>query len=317
MWTWSVRFCHFECLRHITLQGSGISRAAAVASKDDGSEEEHTPPRSGDKWKKKNEAVRVKLGLEPDARPWSGRGEVAMRCLRRQAVQPNFAHDQIDLSYVHFCKGNGLDWRTATREDLTFLISDIREGQGHARTDGNATMKTGSTLFYHYQDRVLCGHDHMLLQGWSLDVNVTTMNEPLPQPIMDAWADYQAGIGDEKMISPAAKKKARRTTKKNLEGFQKRAAGNGMCLPDMGLLQFCSLLATENDKLWTNPPYTGDLAVIQDTQQKQPVVTIDPNDHVVTNRMQLANQFQGSKNEFESDVDLEEHDFPDAPEGSD
>ena len=236
-------------------------------------------------WIAKNEVMRKKLGLNPEDRPWTGRPDVHLHGLRRQLAIPNFQYDQIDFTYTGFRQKQNLDVLDCSRDELKHLIADIREGTGHTRSDGNVTMKTGSLLYYHKHDRTLCGQDHFLLQGWGLDVDVTTLNETFGDSLQAAYARHQ---GENIPDGVSAKKRKGKMQTKELHGVQKKAAGNAMVLPDVGLLQYASFLAMDNPSLWQNPPVEEEITIEGDVG----CVVIDPTDAIGLNRFTLAQKLE-------------------------
>ena len=236
-------------------------------------------------WFKKNEPVRAKLGLGPEDKPWTGRDDVHLHGLRSQAEVPNFSHDQIDLTYTQYrIKQQRPVWE-CDRSELKYLVADIREGSGHARSDGNATMKCRSLLYYHMHDRVLCGRDCFLLQGWGHDVDLSTLAEPFDDNLQDAYDRYRGKTPD---VDVPSKKRRARTFTKDLNRVQHKACGNAMCLPDIGLVQYCSLLAMENPSLWQNPPLDEMITIQNDIG----TLVIDHKDPISLNRFTATLQCQ-------------------------
>ena len=229
----------------------------------------------------------MKLGMAAGDRPWTARHGVELKGLRRQAQNPNFIYDQIDFMYQEAMLK---EKQIPSDEDSQYhdpgpvksahwklpaecWTVDVREGTGHQRRDGNATLKTRSLLYSFARDRVLVGIEHLFLQGWDEDVDASTLNEPLPASVLDALDEFQveASVATD---ADAPRKKRRKVASKNLDSTQKIAAGNAMVLADVGLLQFASLLAVDNPALWEHGPSERTLDEHVDVFQN---IVVDPN----------------------------------------
>ena len=125
--------------------------------------------------------------------------------------------------------------------------------------------------------------DHALLQGWGMDVNFNSLNEPLGREVQEELDRFTGQPED------GAKKKRARVAPKLLQGVQKRAAGNAMCLPDIGLLQLCSLLSVENSQLWECGPCEEEIQLT--TGGDVGIIVINPDDDIERGRLHLADQF--------------------------
>ena len=147
-------------------------------------------------------------------------------------------------------------------------------------------MKTRSVLYNYNKDRSICGIEHMLTQGWDTDVNFATINTSLPLPVRQKL--------DEHLGLPPKRRKA---AKRDAEVVLKESAGAGMCLWDISLFCYSSLLAQENEGLWEFPP--SDLLFdLGEASARTKLTLVNPDDTV-----SLHKHFQGSDGEEELAAD--------------
>jgi hypothetical protein len=211
---------------------------------------------------------------------------VELKGMRKQSKFPNFMHDQIDFMYQEAL----LRTPIPSDEDSQFhdpgpVLSahwrlpiecqtvDVREGTGHQRRDGKATLKTGSLLYAYARDRIVVGAEHLFMQGWDEDVDMSKLGDPLPVEVLEALADFKDAEKGVVRTSDEPKPKRRKPYQRGLESVLKQAARNAMVLPDIGLLQLASLIAVDNPALWEKGPSTRQF----DVEGFQHIV-IDPND---------------------------------------
>ena len=120
------------------------------------------------KWVLQSAAWRAELGVARSFHPFSGRLNCRAAGFGREA--PKRVLDLLDCCVVQACKKRKVSVSTI-RKDVAELVVDV--SQSHARrpmpalTGPNRCLTTGARLFSFAKNRLLCGFEHLLLQGYS------------------------------------------------------------------------------------------------------------------------------------------------------
>ena len=193
-------------------------------------------------WVKRHQDRRKTLNLEPMERPWTGREGIHLRGVRRQEAYPNFAHEVLDLHFAQMQKfyGNKID-----DPPPSDIFTDIRQGWRYQKPNGRNTLLCKTLVYNFDRDRILAPEEHLLLQGWDLDVDLNGINELF----LAAIREYLNGVDDGEEPS----RKVRRPQKKHPETCIKRMWGSSFALSDVGLFLYVSLLASPNN-VFEHPP---------------------------------------------------------------
>ena len=122
------------------------------------------------------------------------------------------------------------------------FFTDLRQDINHQLSNGSAVVLTSSNMFWHHQDRTLAPIEYMLSNGWDCDIRVDDLAEPVP-----GWPEYQVCKKGKKKAgsSPPASKKPRHQPSRRRGGVGPKVvdiAANGMCLPDILLVAYTSVL---------------------------------------------------------------------------
>jgi hypothetical protein len=175
--------------------------------------EDGTPKR----WVVTCERARIKLGVEQDFKPWTGRGSTVMDGNSKQAVQPNFLHELADILWMQNRVRLSLPYDS---EAPSSLMMDCRQDIRYNHCTTAPTMLVLSRLYHFSSDRCLCPEEHVYFQGWGLD---TTMSEVAKTDLTKFGQTEEA---------PAKKRRGR---KPDIGPRLSNLAGNGECLPDLAV----------------------------------------------------------------------------------
>ena len=211
------------------------------------------------------------LGLTDKDHPWVGRDGVELRGLRKQASPVNFLHDLLDIRFADVQRRRGIPLEGPCPEDI---VTDVRHMFGRQARSGKTTLLTKTVAYVHHRDRVLVGIEHGLQQGWDDDIDVSTVNEPLPDHVQDAL-DQHTGKSPPGGELPGKKKK-RSKQRRSQEVCLKEGFGNAMALPDVGLLMKISFLA-QDSPMWENPVDDNFRFDLGGISQRARMCVLDPN----------------------------------------
>ena len=147
------------------------------------------------------------------------------------------------------------------------LWTDVTQALARQQKSGKVTMLCGSKLYNYYRDRSTCHRDHFKLQGWPSDVDLSHVGDGPT----DAFLEWQRAQDTEKK---------RRRSKRSEATSSRELAGSAMCLPDIGMINLCGLLAANNNLFQHPPPAQFTVSPVLSVEQRKIVknTILDPAD---------------------------------------
>ena len=180
------------------------------------------------------------------AQPWTKAPHVALRGLRRQALDYNYLWELLDCRWLLLLQQHDKPVEGGSIPDV---FTDVRQELHRQRRNGRATLLTASLCYSHEGDRACCALEHFLHLGYPEDIVVESLHKPIPADALPPTEQVEDG-------APAPKK--RRAPRTIPEVAIKAAAGAGMCLPDVALVVYTMALAMEDEEVWERRPICPD-----------------------------------------------------------
>ena len=232
-------------------------------------------------WVKETACKRNAFNI-PDRRikPFTSRAGVHARGLPRQTKQPNFQDELLDIRVAEHAHRHGKPLDCQLPFDFW---TDMRQSAYRNLTDGRFNLVGNSRAFNHFLDRSLCAKEYGYQMGWGSHMRLSDVHKPLTEleqaglsfadpRKMNKKAKPKVVCRKRKVVSPVKRKRkpkasravsaalssTSRQTKDRPQAFCPKAVemfGNGMALPDLALVWYCSWLTTPG--LFANGPDFG------------------------------------------------------------
>ena len=174
----------------------------------------------------------------------------------RQASQPNFLHETLDVRWGEICNYAGLPLHSSA---LANHYCDARQDARRQISSGTAVILTNSQLYWYPEDRALIDREHMYHMGWDSDIDDSTVDDG--HPSFPAKQGQQSSKGKRSEFkahcSPPPAKRRKTKTQKRAVAHNRRSvqdlAGNAMVLPDLAAMIWPVILACDGD-YFEHPP---------------------------------------------------------------
>ena len=240
--------------------------------------------------------------------PWTSRPEIMLHGVTPQPVdKPTFIKEIVDTRFLAYCARNSLQPSIAREDVSDRLFTDLRHDIHHQIASGSMVMQTSSLPYWYRGDRVAMPIEFFSHNGYDIEeLNVQDVNIMIP----DWPADAAAGLEDDDPPGPSRKKQKTRVCKTGRNGLVSTKlvdlAANGMCLPDLMMIIYTSLLSAETD-LWEHEPFYDHRSDIKSNTKSNSSVASD--DHADSENLNVeslsAHVMRMLQSEEDSDGDGE------------
>ena len=258
-----------------------------------------TSPKTGEprKWIKVSSDQRLSIrGPYAQSDPWTSRHNVFMRGSPAQAGHPNFRDELVNVRWMQYCEHHGLNPETA--EPPAMLFTDLRQNIPHQYRDGCAVLLTSSQIYHHLSDRTLTPLELFMNNGWPSSTILTGLNDLVPGWPSAAPKTHRAAAKPKAKASSSStplsrprsrshgpppstvelaskKRKAGAGRKKQCSSTALDLAANGMCLSDLFLIMYTSVLSTDGGMFENKPDFNATFQTTLDDQRAGPLVEVD------------------------------------------
>ena len=207
------------------------------------------------KWIDLSRRLRLRLGMQPDSRPWTDRASVIMRGIPRQSEKYSFVDELLNTRWAGWCKRNGISEDTDAIPDQ--IYADIRQASTRQLVDGRVTLLSRSKIYHFKSERVLESLETMFLHGWPDSLHLGTLGDK-HEAFEEAEAQRTGKVNkitQKKMAAtargapaPPQRKRNRNTTQYQKYGTKLTdLAGNAVSLADMALLTYSQALCSNSN----------------------------------------------------------------------